>query len=98
MALQEFEQEFVAAWEGHLPPYFGRQAIETLFPGMISSKTVANLESKGEGPDGAYRLGGKVVYKRENFVRWLVDRGFHPRSTQDLLVASGQRRNAHGRG
>jgi hypothetical protein len=54
-----------------LPPVFGRQAIEQLLPGIISSKTLANLHSLGLGPE-CYKLGRTVLYDREIFVSWLL--------------------------
>ena len=55
-----------------LPPVFGRQAIEQLLPGIISSKTLANLHSLGLGPK-CYKLGRNVFYDRETFVSWLLE-------------------------
>jgi hypothetical protein len=53
-----------------LPPRFGRKAVETLFPGIISSKTLARLDSEGKGPD-RYRYRRKVVYEKKSFLQWL---------------------------
>lgn len=53
-----------------LPLAFGRTEIERLLPGVISSKTLANYSSMGNGPN-SYRLGRKVIYEKEDFLNWL---------------------------
>lgn len=55
-----------------LPPVFGRPAIDKLLPGVIEPKTLANLASRGEGPE--YRMiRRRVVYDRESFLKWLQE-------------------------
>ena len=54
-----------------LPPIFGRKAVERLMPGIISSKTLANLHSMGKGPRSS-RIGRTVCYARSEFVEWLL--------------------------
>lgn len=56
-----------------LPPVFGRPAVTALFPGIITSKTLANLDSSGDGPP-RYQTGGRVFYEREEFLTWLGKR------------------------
>jgi hypothetical protein len=41
--------------------------------GIISPKTLANLDSKGEGPPNI-RVGGKIAYDVTLFVQWLEAR------------------------
>jgi hypothetical protein len=54
------------------PPLFGRQAVKDLLPGVISPKTLANLESLGQGPPFR-RLGRKkVIYEKDSFFDWLL--------------------------
>ena len=59
--------------EQNLPLAFGRTEIEKLIPGVISSKSLANLSSLGEGPP-SYRHGRKVFYERQAFLEWLSSR------------------------
>lgn len=61
-------------WQANLPPAFGRTSIDQLFPGIITSKTIANLDSLGLGPKGRYTQGRKVLYEKEAFLDWLRDR------------------------
>ena len=56
-----------------LPIVFARKEIERLLPGVISSKTLANLSSQGIGPP-SYRHGRTVIYEREAFLNWLSKR------------------------
>ena len=56
-----------------LPIVFARKEIERLLPGLISSKTLANLSSQGAGPP-SYRHGRTVIYEREAFLDWLSKR------------------------
>ncbi len=62
-----------AELENKLPAVFGRSVITDLLPGIISGKTLANLESKGEGPVG-YWCGNRRFYERKTFVPWLLGR------------------------
>ena len=56
-----------------LPIVFARKEIERLYPGLISSKTLANHSSQGTGPP-SYRHGRTVIYEREAFLDWLSKR------------------------
>ena len=57
-----------------LPPVFGRTEVESLIPGLISSKSLANLDCVGQGPNGSFRHGRKVCYERDSFITWLISR------------------------
>jgi len=50
-----------------LPPLISRDHVEKLLGGVISSKTLANYDSLGEGPK-RMRMGRKVVYKTEDLL------------------------------
>ena len=56
---------------GQLKPVFGRKAVNGLLPGIISSKTLANLDSLGRGPE-AIKAGRSILYTRETFIPWLM--------------------------
>lgn len=51
-----------------------RDEVGTFTGGAMRSKTLANLDSKGEGPEGAFRVGRKIVYPVKNFVAWFERR------------------------
>lgn len=67
------EKNIIEQLEAKLPAAFGRSAIENLLPGIISSKTLANLDSAGTGPP-YYKLGRKVFYEKESFLKWFMQR------------------------
>ena len=56
-----------------LPIVFARKEIERLLPGVVSSKTLANLSSQGTGPPSC-RHGRTVIYDRDAFLDWLSKR------------------------
>ena len=56
-----------------LPPLISRDHVEKLLGGVISSKTLANLDSLGEGPK-RMRVGRKVAYLTEDLLDWLETR------------------------
>jgi predicted DNA-binding transcriptional regulator AlpA len=59
-----------------LPPIISRDHVEKLLGGVISSKTLANNDSLGEGPK-RMRIGRKVVYRTEDLLEWLAQRTVH---------------------
>ena len=40
----------------------------------LNPRTMANLDSKGLGPKGRFRIGRKIVYDREALLEWLKNR------------------------
>jgi hypothetical protein len=57
----------------NLPPIISRDRVEALLGGIISSKTLANLDSLGEGPR-RMRVGRKVAYRTGDLLDWLSNR------------------------
>lgn len=58
--------------EKNLPPLFPRASIKELTNGIISYRTMTNLDFKKMGPP-IVRVGRKVCYKREDFITWAVE-------------------------
>jgi len=56
-----------------LPAIISRSHVEILLGGVITSKTLANLDSLGEGPK-RMRIGRKVAYRTEDLLEWLENR------------------------
>jgi hypothetical protein len=54
--------------------YVARQEAEHFTGGAISEKYLANLDSRGLGPQGRFRFGRKVVYPVQDFIEWLNGR------------------------
>lgn len=48
-----------------------REQISNFTGGTIKPKYMANLDSKGEGPEGAILIGKKVAYPVMNLIAWL---------------------------
>lgn len=57
-----------------LPPIIPRTRVGELTGGAIAAQTLANLDSQGKGPAGAFLLGRKLCYERESFLAWLEAR------------------------
>ncbi|NWH06954.1 hypothetical protein [Desulfobacter latus] len=57
-----------------LPPIIARQKVSEYFGGAISAKTLANLDSLGQGPEGAFRVGRTIVYPTPSLLAWLQHR------------------------
>jgi len=60
--------------ETKLPPVIARDQVESLLGGMISSKTLANLDSLGVGVPNKFKVGRKVVYPTHSLLKWLQQR------------------------
>jgi hypothetical protein len=59
---------------GTLPPVIARHQVGKLTGGAISPKTLANLDSKGEGPATRLKLGRIVAYPTPVLLEWLESR------------------------
>lgn len=51
-----------------------REKIEEFTGGVIKPKTLANLDSEGKGPNGAIRIGRKILYPVTEVIAWLETR------------------------
>lgn len=60
-----------------LPPLISRNRVEELLGGIISSKTLANLDSMGKGPN-RIRIGRKIAYLTDDLLDWLESRATQP--------------------
>jgi len=54
--------------------YVARSEVARFTGGMIQPGTLANLDSKGLGPEGKIRVARKVAYEVRAFVKWLERR------------------------
>jgi len=59
--------------EDSLPPIVPRHGIGK-YGIPYSEGHMANLDSQGEGPAGAVRIGNKVCYPRGDLIDWLISR------------------------
>lgn len=65
--------QFFRAIENELPPVFTRQTASQAIGGLMSPKTLSNLDALNQGPPKVH-LGAKVGYERESFMKWLKGR------------------------
>lgn len=77
------QQEFADLISGGLPPVVARKNVEQFLGGIVTTKTLANADSKGEGPAVAYAVGRSIVYRREALVDWLM-RNFDVRRLETM--------------
>lgn len=55
-------------------PIVARHEVSKFSGGAIHPRTIANMDSRGEGPKGRFRIGKKVCYPVESLVEWLKSR------------------------
>lgn len=68
------EQEFVATLTSALPPVIARKEVSRFLGGLVASKTLANADDSGEGPEVAYKVGRSVAYRTDSLIAWVVGR------------------------
>jgi hypothetical protein len=56
------------------PPAISRQEVPKYFGGAVSAKTLANYDSAGKGPAGAFKVGRTVMYPTFAIAEWLDKR------------------------
>lgn len=56
-----------------LPPVFARTQVDKLLPGILTGKTLANMQSMGIGPV-SFKIGSKTCFQRDLFIDWLASR------------------------
>lgn len=55
-------------------PFVAREKISEFTGGIITPKTLANLDSTGDGPQGRITIGRKVAYPVVELITWLESR------------------------
>jgi hypothetical protein len=51
-----------------------RSEVKTFSGGLVSAGTMANHDSQGNGPEGAFCVGRKKCYPVESLCDWLIER------------------------
>lgn len=69
-----------ARWPSSL---VAREKIGEFTGGIISPKTIANLDATGEGPEGRITVGRKVAYHCDSLVKWIESRANKKESSHD---------------
>ena len=60
--------------ETHPAPWIARETAKKATGGVISAGTLANLDTKGEGPDERFYIGRKACYPLPSFIEFLKKR------------------------
>ena len=71
---QEIENYIMEAAEKWPGDFLSRKDAVTFSGNTMSIGHLANLDSRGEGPDGAFYLGRKRVYAKMRFAKWMIRR------------------------
>ncbi|EKD87973.1 MAG: hypothetical protein ACD_35C00111G0003 [uncultured bacterium] len=69
---QAIEKAFCEEAEKYPGPAFSREGLAGFLG--ISVGYLANLDSRGEGPEGGYYSGRKKMYLKEPAIRWGIQR------------------------
>ena len=64
-------ESMIAKWPSS---FVARSEVGKFSGGLLHPRTMANLDSLGEGPDGAVRLKKRVGYEVVPLVRWMEGR------------------------
>ena len=64
-------QALKESWDS---PYVAREQVSKFSGGALNHRTMANLDSKGEGPANRIRIGRKIVYPVDSLVSWMESR------------------------
>ena len=79
-----------------LPDFFSRkvaeEAMDTVVGRLLKAETLANMDSKGEGPSGTtvYMMQGKRMYQKQDFLDWL--RGYLSKRHNNHVARQTERR------
>lgn len=55
-------------------PYVARSKTKEFTGGVYAPGYMANLDSLGEGPEGAFKIGRQTCYPVNPFIEWLIER------------------------
>lgn len=69
---QEIREHLEAKWKNKYG--VDREDLSLGLGGKPSKRGIANLDSKGLGPEGKYYNGGKVFYRTSCAIEWCVNR------------------------
>jgi len=70
--LQSAAKVIQSAGEKWPTSFVSRSQIPSFTSGAIAAGTIANSDSKGNGPAGAFRLGRQVCYPVDSLIEWLI--------------------------
>lgn len=66
--------DFLESLKAELPPIIARSEVHRLTGGVLNGRSLANLDSLGQGPDGKIYIGKRAAYTREALLDFLAAR------------------------
>ena len=70
--------------EKEFPPIIARTEVVKLTGGMFHTQTLANEDSRGEGPKNPIKLQKKVGYTKDSLIEWILGRvNFHKEKNKE---------------
>jgi hypothetical protein len=69
--MTEIEKSIEAMAARWPSPVVARKAIKEFSGGILSAKTMANMDSLGTGPEGRFLMMNQTCYPVESLVAWL---------------------------
>lgn len=73
--LDEIFQKMISQWAS---PIVARADVGKFTGGACNPKTLANADCLGDGPQGRFFIGRRVVYPVDSFVQWLRENSRRP--------------------
>ena len=64
-------QNLHEAWAS---PFVAREKVSLFSGGILTARTMANLDSRGLGVEDRFRVGRKVVYPKKSLIEFLENR------------------------
>ncbi|OGR01003.1 MAG: hypothetical protein A2511_01370 [Deltaproteobacteria bacterium RIFOXYD12_FULL_50_9] len=71
MEEKDLLKEMAAKWPSSI---VARRKVGEFTGGVISEKSMANLDCLGQGPSNRIKIGKIVAYPVKDFIAWLVER------------------------
>ena len=71
MKKKDIFKEMAEAWGRPLVP---RMNVDEFSGGLLHPRTMANLDSLGEGPKRKVKMGRKVAYEINSLIEWMRER------------------------
>lgn len=69
--MYDYDDAFLEELKLKLPPIFTRETASQMMGGIFSPRTLSNFDAAGTGPPNKRHIGKKVVYSKDDFLRWL---------------------------
>lgn len=71
---EDEKKRILSEIEKMLPAVFARKELGRLTGNLVAPGTVANAMSRGDGPEGVFRIGKNTGLQRSDFLKWLAKR------------------------